>query len=83
MKAGISSFSKSRLSDSVCNSSLVINGLISAETAKKMEFYQHQQVHDVYSMLGLSLPKPERSNRSLGLIRNSYILNKQMIIDNS
>jgi hypothetical protein len=39
--------------------------------------------HDVYSMLDLALPKPERSNRSSGLIRNSYFLNKQMIIDNS
>jgi hypothetical protein len=26
---------------------------------------------------------PTRTNRSLGLIRNSYLLNKQMIIDNS
>jgi hypothetical protein len=26
---------------------------------------------------------PTRSNRSSGLIRNSYLLNKQMIIDNS
>jgi hypothetical protein len=33
--------------------------------------------------LALALPKPERSNRSSGLIRNSYLLNKQMIIDNS
>jgi hypothetical protein len=39
--------------------------------------------HDVYSMLALALPKPERSNRSSGLIRNSYLLDKQMIIDNS
>jgi hypothetical protein len=39
--------------------------------------------HDVYSMLALALPKPERSNRSSGLITNSYLLNKQMIIDNS
>jgi hypothetical protein len=31
----------------------------------------------------LALPKPERSNRSSGLIRNSYLLNKQMIVDNS
>jgi hypothetical protein len=34
-------------------------------------------------MLALALPKPERSNRPSGLIRNSYLLNKQMIIDNS
>jgi hypothetical protein len=34
-------------------------------------------------MLALALPKPERSNRFLGLIRNSYLSNKQMIIDNS
>jgi hypothetical protein len=27
--------------------------------------------------------KPTRTNRSSGLIINSYILNKQMIIDNS
>jgi hypothetical protein len=27
--------------------------------------------------------KPERTNRSSGLIRNSSLLNKQMIIDNS
>jgi hypothetical protein len=33
--------------------------------------------------LAFALPKPEISNRSSGLIRNSYILNKQMIIDNS
>jgi hypothetical protein len=39
--------------------------------------------HDVYSMLASALPKPEWSNRSSGLIRNSYLLNKQMIIDNS
>jgi hypothetical protein len=26
---------------------------------------------------------PTRTNRSSGLIRNSYLLNKQMIIDNS
>jgi hypothetical protein len=39
--------------------------------------------HDVYSMLALALPKHKRSNRSSGLIRNSYLLNKQMIIDNS
>jgi hypothetical protein len=39
--------------------------------------------HDVYSTLALALPKPERSNRSSGFIRNSYLLNKQMIIDNS
>jgi hypothetical protein len=30
--------------------------------------------HDVYSMLAFALPKPERSNRSSGLIRNSYLL---------
>jgi hypothetical protein len=41
------------------------------------------QTHDVYRMLGLALLKPERSNISSGLIRNSYILNKQIIIDNS
>jgi hypothetical protein len=40
-------------------------------------------MHDVYSMLALALPKCERSNRSSGLIRNGYLLNKQMIIDNS
>jgi hypothetical protein len=28
--------------------------------------------HDVYSMLASALAKPERSNRSSGLIRNSY-----------
>jgi hypothetical protein len=40
--------------------------------------------HDVYSMLVSALPKPDyRTNRSLGLIRNNYLLNKQMIIDNS
>jgi hypothetical protein len=33
--------------------------------------------------LALALPKPKRSNRSSGLIRNSKLLNKQMIIDNS
>jgi hypothetical protein len=33
--------------------------------------------------LALALPKPERSNRSSGLIINSYLLNKQMIIDNN
>jgi hypothetical protein len=38
---------------------------------------------DVYGKLALALPKPERSNRYSGLIRNSYLLNKQMIIDNS
>jgi hypothetical protein len=34
--------------------------------------------------LALALPKPERSNRSSGLMRDtcSYLLNKQMIIDN-
>jgi hypothetical protein len=37
--------------------------------------------NDVYSMLGLALPKPKRSNRSSGLIRNGSL--KQMIIDNS
>jgi hypothetical protein len=26
---------------------------------------------------------PNRTNRSLGLIRNNYLLNKQMIIDNN
>jgi hypothetical protein len=26
--------------------------------------------HDVYIMLALALPKPEKSNRSSGLIRN-------------
>jgi hypothetical protein len=35
------------------------------------------------SCLASALPKPKRSNRSSGLIRNSYLLNKQMIIDNS
>jgi hypothetical protein len=39
-----------------------------------------KQCH-VYSMLALALPKPERSNRSSDLIRNSYLLDKQMIID--
>jgi hypothetical protein len=29
--------------------------------------------------LALALPKPESSNRSSGLIRNSYLLDKQMI----
>jgi hypothetical protein len=42
------------------------------------------RAHGVYSMLASALPKPEtRSNRSSGLIRNSYLLDKQMIIDNS
>jgi hypothetical protein len=43
------------------------------------------RTHDVYSMRALALPKPERSNRSSGLISNSYLLDKQMIIhvDNS
>jgi hypothetical protein len=35
----------------------------------------------VTACLAFALPKPERSNRSLGLIRNSYLLNKQMTID--
>jgi hypothetical protein len=30
--------------------------------------------------LSLALPKPERSNISSGLMRNSHLLNKQMII---
>jgi hypothetical protein len=34
-------------------------------------------------MLESALPKPEISNRTSGLNRNSYHLNKQMIIDNS
>jgi hypothetical protein len=33
--------------------------------------------------LAFAFPKPERSIRSSGLIRNSYLLSKQMIIDNS
>jgi hypothetical protein len=33
--------------------------------------------------LAIALPKSEKSNRSSGFIRNSYLLNKQMIIDNS
>jgi hypothetical protein len=36
--------------------------------------------HDVYSMLALALPKPKNQNRSLRLIRNSYLLNKQLLI---
>jgi hypothetical protein len=39
--------------------------------------------HDDYSMLASALPNPTRTNIYSGLIRNSYILNKQMIIYNS
>jgi hypothetical protein len=44
-------------------------------------------VKKIHMMFTACLPQhslnPTRSNRSSGLIRNSYFLNKQMIIDNS
>jgi hypothetical protein len=41
--------------------------------AKKSDYIEKRGIpHDVYSMLALTLPKPERSNRYSGLIRNNY-----------
>jgi hypothetical protein len=49
---------------------------------KKSGCWTDSDLYYVYRMFGVG-PKPERSNKSSGLIRNSYLLNKQMIIDNS
>jgi hypothetical protein len=55
-------------------------------SGSSLSWYHHPHYQSVM-MFTVCLPKnsqnPTRSNRSSGLIRNSYLLNKQMIIDNS
>jgi hypothetical protein len=52
------------------------NSIIPSAVKRDTFFSSVQYVHDVYSMLALALSKPARLNRSSGLIRNSYPLNK-------
>jgi hypothetical protein len=65
-----------------CNNAYTMVSLVQKLKVFSFKF----QVHMMFTAcLASALPKPERSNRSSGLIRNSYsyLLNKQIIIDNS